>query len=145
MIDVTSTSIPSDTLRAYRETHYVVTGLPRPFMLRIGMPSAPLGALYRRYGVGGCAFLTACNPHGRLLDDTANAHAQERLRSELDTRALAYFAGEGRHPRGGWPAEASFLVLGVSMQEASVLGWRYRQNAVVCCGPDTVAQLVLLR
>lgn len=139
------TLIPADTLRAYRETDYVVTGLAQPFTLRIGMPSAALGALYLRHGVEGAAFVTACNPQGCLQDDTANARAQQRLRGELETRALAYFAAQGRHPRGGWPAEASFLVLGLSRQEAAALGHRYGQNAVVCCGADTVAQLVLLR
>lgn len=139
------TLIPADTLRAYRETDYVVTGLAQPFTLRIGMPSAALGALYRRHGVDGAAFVTACNPRGCLQDGAVNARAQQRLRGELETRALAYFAAQGRHPRGGWPAEASFLVLGLSRQEAAALGRRYWQNAVVCCGADTVAQLVLLR
>ncbi|OWT57685.1 hypothetical protein CEY11_17220 [Candidimonas nitroreducens] len=142
---VTDTSIPADTLRAYRETHYVVTGLEHGFTLRIDRPSAALGTLYQSRGVDSAAFVTACNPQGRLLDDAANARAQERLRGELDARALAYFAGEGRHPRGGWPAEASFLVLGLTQQEAATLGRRWQQNAVVCCGADTVARLVLLR
>jgi len=142
---MSGTSIPSDTLRAYRETHYLVTELLQPFALRIGTPSIELGALYRRRGVDSAAFLTACNPYGRLLDEAVNAAAQERLRGELETLGLAYFGGEGRHPRGGWPAEASFLALGLSRQEAVALGRRYRQNAVVCCGPDTVAHLVLLR
>lgn len=142
---MTDTSIPSDTLRAYRETHYIVAAKPRAFTLRVDTPSAALGALYQDCGVDCAAFLTACNPHGLPQDAAANALAQDSLRGDLLARGLTCFPGEGRHPEGSWPAEASFLALALALADARALGRRHRQNAVLWCGPDTIARLVLLR
>ena len=132
------------TLTAYLETDYCVF-TEAPFALRIGAASEPLAGLYRQHGVNCAAFVTACNPYSQQMDAAANAARQAELESELKQRSLRFLAGEGRHPAGGWPAETSFLVLGISREEAKELGRRYEQNAVAWCGPDAVPELLLLR
>ena len=136
--------IPSPTLTAYLETDYRVFSEP-PFALCIGAASETLLKLYCQYGADCATFVTACNPYSQQVEAAANAARQAELESELKQRGLKFIAGEGRHPAGGWPAEASFLVLGISREEAMDLGRRYEQNAVVWCGADAVPELVLLR
>lgn len=79
------------------------------------------------------------------MGETANAVNQSKLKSELDLRSLTYFNGFGKHPSGEWPAEPSFLVLGISLEASKVLGKKYDQNAVVWCGLDAIPELVLLK
>ncbi|MFT6830906.1 MAG: hypothetical protein ACJAZN_001063, partial [Planctomycetota bacterium] len=56
-----------------------------------------------------------------------------------------FIEGQGRHPSGGWAPEASLLVLGLQRDEAAALGRRWRQNAVLWIGRETIPELLLLR
>lgn len=136
-------AIPPATLAAYLKTDYCVSG-ESPFVLRIGVASKELSALYRQFKTDCCAYITACNPCSRPLDAATNAARQAELAQQLTQRNLQFFEGEGRHPSGDW-AEPSYLVLGMSLEDAKALGNRFEQNAVVWCGADAVPQLVLLR
>jgi hypothetical protein len=138
------TEIDPSTVRAYRETDYCVDA-PVPFVLRIGVACAPLAQLYRQHHADCCAFVTACNPYSRIVDDRKNARRQTKLADELAHLGLTFFGGVGRHPEGGWPAEPGFLALEISRATAKALGERYEQNAIVWCGPDAIPELVLIR
>ena len=138
------TAIPFFTLAAYLGTDYCIFAGP-PFILRIGAASAPLSKLYRQHECNCAAFVTACNPYSQQVGASVNAARQTRLRDELQQCGLIFFDGEGKHPDGNWPAEPSFLVLGLALEEAKDLGRRYEQNAIVWCGADAVAELVVLR
>lgn len=132
------------TRRAYEETEYRVKN-EQPFVLRIGRASQELGALQLAKRVNCSAFVTACNPFGVELTDEDNASRQLELAHELKTRSLGYFEGEGKHPGNDWPGEASYLVMGLTLEATKSLGRRLDQNAVVWIGADTVPQLILLR
>jgi hypothetical protein len=43
------------------------------------------------------------------------------LATELRKRSLIFCDGEGLHPSGEWPAEASYFVLGMSLEAAKKL------------------------
>ena len=131
-------------LQAYRETHYQVHA-PEPFTLHIGQASSELSALHRAHGVKCSAFLTAFNPYSQQLSEAENEARQEKFRSELKRRSLRFYEGLGQHPSGQWPGEPSFLVLGLSLEAAKVMGVKLQQNALVWCGADGVAELVVLR
>lgn len=131
-------------LRAYRETGYHVEDSP-PFVLRIGEASAALKALHERYGVGCSTFITAANPHSQSASDAVNAARTQALADQLTALDLPFIEGAGRHPRNGWSAEASFLVLGLARQAAERLGRQWTQNAIVWSASDAVPRLVLLR
>ncbi len=137
-------AIPPATVTAYLETDYRIFNEP-PFALRIGINSAQLEKLYQQHKTSCGVFITACNPFSRKLDNATNAAKQAELTKELAQRGLSFIEGEGRHPSGGWPAEPSYFVLDLSLEEAKALGRRYGQNAVVWCGADAVPELVLLR
>ena len=139
-----ASAIDRATLLAYRETDYRVHDDP-PFTMRVDAPCPALGAAHERAAVRSSAFVTACNPLGRLLDAAANAALHEGLGRDLDARGLARVEGLGLHRSSGWPGEPSYLVLGLESGPARSLGAALRQNALLVAGPDAVPRLVLLR
>jgi hypothetical protein len=144
MRPVTISAIDADTLQAYRETHYkVLEGLPTT--LRVDAVCPELLLLHARYRAHCSAFITACNPLGERVATPLNALRQEALRTELARRKLEAIRGIGQHPTNQWPAEPSFLVLGIARRAARALGHQFEQNAIIWAGPDAVPELVLLR
>jgi hypothetical protein len=136
--------IPQATIQAYLETEYRVYG-SSPVALKIGEVSSELVEIHLVYGVDCSAFVTACNPLGQALDEAVNTARQATLAEELTRRRIPFVDGVGQHPSNGWTGEPSFLVLGVSLEDARALGLLCRQNAIVWSGSDSVPQLVLLR
>jgi hypothetical protein len=136
--------IPRDTIQAYRETHYRVSG-DTPTTLQVGQFNPELAALHDARQVTGSAFVTACNPFSQSLEPEVNAARQEALARELDDYGLTFIEGIGQHPTNNWPGEASFVVLGATLDIAKALGEKHGQNAIVWCGADAVPQSILLR
>jgi hypothetical protein len=139
----TASPIDPETIRAYLETEYHVLG-EAPFILRVGEASAALRAAHARQGVTCSTFITAGNPHSRILSASANAARQQTLAAELRRLQLAYVPGIGRHPANQWPGEESFLVFGLALEKAKSLATRFAQNGIIWSGADGVPQLVLL-
>ena len=141
--------IPPDTLQAYRETDYKVhaddTLGSASFTLRIGEDCEALRDVHALHMVDCSAYLTACNPFSRLCDESGNAARQASLHAEIEKRGLRCFSGIGQHPSNQWPGEDSFLVLGLSLEDAKALGTQFEQNAIVWCGVDAKPKLILLR
>ena len=136
--------IAQSSIQAYLETNYYVRGA-MPLTLNIGVANPGLVALHTSHSVESSAYVTACNPFSQTLDDSTNDARQAVLAGELQQHGLTYINGIGRHPTNGWRGEQSFLVLGLSLEDARMLGIHHEQNAIVWCGPDAVPELVLLR
>jgi hypothetical protein len=132
------------TIKAYLETDYRVFG-EAPFVVKVGVANESLAKLYKRLKTNCGVFVTAFNPFSNDVGDAANAARQFELAKELNQRKLTFFEGIGKHPSGEWAAEPSYFVLGLSLEAAKALGRKYDQNAIVWCGPDATAELVLLR
>ena len=132
------------TVQAYLETEYRVHGEPG-FTLRVGQVSADLLSAHKRQKADCSAFLTACNPFSEPFDAAANAARQAALAKELSRRSLMFLPGIGQHPSNEWPGEDSFLVFGLTLEAAKVLGSKFEQNGFVWNGTDAVPQLILLR
>lgn len=139
-----ASAIDPATVQAYLETEYRVHGASG-FTLRVGQASADLLVAHKRQKVACSAFLTACNPLSEAFDAAANAERQAALAKELARRSLVFLPGIGQHPSNAWPGEESFLVFGLTLEAAKVLGSRFEQNAIVWSGADAVPQLILLR
>ncbi len=131
-------------VQAYLETHYCVNG-EVPFILQIGQVSAGLLSLYQLQNMNCAAFITGCNPFSREASQLENRYRQQSLAAELTRRSLNFLEGIGQHPSNNWPGEESFLILGMDLEAAKMVGERFEQNAIVWCGPDGKAQLILLR
>jgi hypothetical protein len=141
---MSDTAIAPATIAAYLGTDFCVDG-DAPFVMRIGAPCEALAAVYAEKNYASCAFISACNPLGEPADETLNEARQAAFARMLEARGLPYLRGAGRDPRGKYPAEPSFLVLGTTLEESKAIGRELHQNAIVWCGADRVPQLILLR
>lgn len=138
------TAISEDLINAYRETEYILNIEP-PMTLRVGQKNEALIALHKKYRVESSAFITAYNPYSESTLDAKNVKVQSELHKELQTRSLTFLDGQGLHPSNMWPAEPSFLVMGLSLEASKILGIKFQQNAILLCDKDGIPQLVLLR
>ncbi len=139
-----SSAIEPATLRAYEQTEYRVQG-SLPAILQVGVRSAPLAHLHQLHQCACSAFITACNPLGKLLDDAVNGQRQAALAAELSRQRYVAIDGIGRHPTGEWPPEPSFLVPGLTRSAAQQFGRQFEQNAIIWADADAIPQLILLR
>lgn len=141
-------AISPSLTQAYLAADYRVDA-ELPFTLKVGVFSESLALLLQRHQCDCAAYLTACNPLGRDVGDIENAARQAELGRELKGRSLRFIDGVGLDSQSEdahkWPGEASFLVLGLSLEASRALGRKHEQNALVWCAKDAVPQLVLLR
>jgi hypothetical protein len=131
--------IPEQLINAYFATDYQVfchragTGkffqpAPVTVHLKVGETSDDLKSLHEDYRVTTSAFITAYNPESQPTDADANQRSQSALIEEVKLR-WKFLHGQGVDPTGQWPAEPSILVFGISLDDARLLGQKYRQNA----------------
>jgi hypothetical protein len=111
----------------------------------VGVASDSLLACHRHAQVKSSAYLTAWNPFSVASSPKENAVRQQMLVADLKHLGVPMTGGVGVDPSGQWPGEDSLLAMGLSEDEAIILGWLYGQNAVVWAGEDAVPTLVLLR
>ena len=139
------TKIDTSKIEAYMQTDYCVGPSHAPFVLRIGVHSKALERLYQDTGQNCALFITAFNPFGSQQSDEANIAAHTQLGDQLRALTKLVIEGEGVDPGRQWPAERSFLAIGIDRDTATRLGQQVRQDAVVWVGPDAVPELLLLR
>ena len=141
-------AISPSLIEAYLAADYRVDA-ELPFTLKVDVFSESLALLLQCHQCDCAAYLTACNPLGQDVGDIENAARQAELGQELKGRSLRVIDGVGLDGQSEevqkWPGEASFLVLGLSLEASRALGRKYEQNALIWCGMDAVPQLVLLR
>ena len=138
------TVVSEALIQAYRETHFIMHE-PERLVLKVGQRNFGLARLHAQFGVSSSSFVTACSPFSQEVSAAVNAGRTISLEAELRDSGLRYFEGVGEHPRGDWLGEASFLVLGIPLDDARALGNHHEQNAIVWSGADAVPQLILLR
>lgn len=135
----------SGLVSAYKATDYVAHGNGWDAVIRIGYHSLVVDKLLARMHARSGAFMTAWNPFSKELSIAANEYWNRELKRHLSASSFSYVEGEGRGRTGEWPPEPSVLAFGISRTEASVIGRRYRQNAVVHVPRGRPAELVMLR
>lgn len=135
----------SDLVSAYKATDYVAHAAGWVVAIRIGYHSEIVDKMLARMNVSKGAFITAWNPFGKGLSVEANKHWDRSLKRYLSVRGVEFVEGEGRGTTGEWPPEPSVLAFGISCTEASAIGRRYRQNAIVYVRKGRPAELVMLR
>jgi hypothetical protein len=136
--------VESELIDAYLQARYWVQDSPS-FCLKVGQDSGPLRQIYRRYGVECAAFITAFNPEGVQANAVQNGLRHAQLQDQIRNKGYTVLRAMGCDPKGVWQAEQSVLVPGLGLAEATEIGRNFRQNAIVWCGPESIAQLVLLR
>ena len=113
------------------------------FMLNVGHFSKPLSELHKSHACDTSAVITAWNPLGVAQSDEANKKQNDTLKKIAQERYTVIDAA-GVDPKGEWPPEASFIILGISRYDAMELGQRFQQNAIIF-NEGAVPELVMLR
>jgi hypothetical protein len=141
---MTQSAVDPKMIQAYRETEYCVLG-DNKFMLKVDQFNNALMAAHKQYSVDCSTFITAYNPYSQTCDTAQNVKLNQRLSDELQASGLSFIDAIGQHPQSTWPGENSFFVLGLTLSAAKILGARYQQNAIICCGQKAVPQLIMLK
>ncbi len=142
---MSTTAIPDELVAAYSATEYRVISDDHIFVLRIGKRSDELARKFVLTGQDGATFITAENPFSQAASAEENAANQANLYRDLAATGAVIMEGAGQGKDPAWPAEASYLAIGIPREKACELGRKYRQNAIVWIGSDAVPELVLLR
>lgn len=133
-----------DLLQSYKSADYHVDTSPS-FILKIGMHSPELDSIYKTSHKHTAAFITAFNPYSQELSAQENKDRNHKLEELIQSLGFDYIHGEGKCGDGDWDGEKSFLIFGISEEQASEIGKEFEQNAIVWCDKDTIPQLLLLK
>lgn len=139
------TVIARHVIAAYRSAHYSFVSNCRAIDLRVGQLCPQIEPLLQAAQRPTAFCITAWNPLGIDTTDEQNQTAQSELLRSLNTAQLRFLPASGADPEGAWGPEPGFLVFGLTCAEAIAMGNRFRQNALLWIGPDTVPRLLLLR
>ena len=137
------TQLDASKIKAYRATDYRID-IPH-LTMAVGLRSEQIRRLFETKGVICAGFLTAYNPRGTKQTDPENDAAHKLLAAKLASIGVEALEGSGSEPGSDWPAEKSFLALGLSRQDTMNLGLQFQQDAVVWVGETCVPELILLR
>lgn len=136
--------ITPSLLESYRSAHYHVDA-ELPFILKIDIHSPELESIYKKTHKHTAAFITAFNPYSRELTNQENKDRNYKLEELIKSLCFDYIHGEGKCGDGDWNGEESFLIFGITKQQASYIGKEFEQNAIVWCDKDAIPKLLLLK
>jgi hypothetical protein len=134
-------TIENDLITAYRNAEYIVFA-DENIVMKIGKYSCKLERLMQKKACHQAAFITACNPYSKQLDDSTNNQAQAKLIADLHLQNFEFINGVGRDSIGIWPDEKSLLILNITKIQAEKLARKYQQNAMLWIDKDATPQLI---
>ena len=136
--------INPDLLNSYESADYHVDSSPS-FILKIGIHSPELESIYKTFNKHTAAFITAFNPYSQELSNQENKDRNLKLEELIQSLHFDYIHGEGKCGDGEWDGEESFLIFGISEKQASEIGEKFKQNAIIWCDKNAIPQLLLLK
>jgi hypothetical protein len=113
--------------------------------LHIDQYSASLHQLLIKSDHQCAVFITAFNPLSQSQRTQKNLTRNAQLHKALTQYTNLAFEGISTDPSKLWPAEQSFLALGIDLKTAKTLGKKFGQNAIVWIDADAIPRLILLR
>lgn len=137
--------IDKEKIIAFQKTIYTIEVGVEKISFSIGVRSNELKNIFRDKNEKTGIFITAFNPYGQIQNDDMNEVSNKKLLFDLQKLAKYVYLGQGADPTGNWPAEASFLALGVDIKTSKELGEKYHQDAIIWIEEDAVPELLLLR
>ncbi len=129
---------------AYQSSIFRVYTPPTSFIFRIGERSEDLLRLMKNNNAATASFLTAFTRFNIIITSEQNARAQRELMEYLNKKKLNYFPGVGEDPSRRWPGEPSFLILGLTLDEAENLGKACLQKAIIQIEGSGIPKLIPL-
>jgi len=130
----------NDLLEAYKNTKYKVFELN--LTIEIGKSNQEVDAILAKYNASEWAFITAFNPYSKVLTDNENKIRHEELKKLTEDYVTYEGHGIGEDPT--WEPELSLLIIGISKDDASILGNKFEQNAIVNGKTNSEPELLIL-
>lgn len=127
-------------LEAYKNTKYIV--LKPTLTIEIGKLNQDLDKLLLKHNSNEWAFITAYNPYSRVLTEEENKVLHNKLK-EL-TEKYVTFEGYGVGQDPTWEPELSLFIIGISKDDASEIGKKFEQNAIVYGVVNNPPELLIL-
>ena len=127
-------------IEAYKNTKYKVFG--STITIEIGKFNQDLNNLILNHNSNEWAFITAYNPYSKVLTNDENKIRHYELK-EL-TENYVTFEGHGVGEDPTWEPELSLFIIGLSKVEASKIGKKFEQNAIVYGELNNSPELIIL-
>ena len=124
-------------IKAYTNTQYIVKS--PAVNIRIGNKCPDVDKLLVENGLTDWAFITAYNPKSNCYSREMNEFLHKQLIKS--TSKYTSYEGYGKGEDDSWQREVSLLVLGISKEEAKVIGEIFDQNAIVVGSLSSKAKL----
>ena len=128
-------------LKAYRETDFNVFN--PAITIKIGANNDLLNNLLLKHCVEEWAYITPFNPYSNVLSEEQNEQRYKELKNKIVN--YKYFEGEGVGKDLSWKPEKSFLILGITKEQAIEIGNYYEQNAIVYGIVYQLPELLILK
>lgn len=138
-------AIPAKLIQSYIAAHYQACTDSSTLTLHIGQHCEPLSRLMKAFGMQCALYITAYNPYSQPQHTETNLAANHQLLNRLSYHSNHIFEGKSLDSRGEWPAEPSFLAIGIDLVTSRILGRQFSQNAIVWVDKDATPKLILLR
>lgn len=130
----------NDLFEAYKNTKYKVS--QHDIVIEIDKFNDKLNEFLNKYNSTEWAFITAYNPYSRVLTNDENRMRHDEL-IEF-TKAYITFEGHGVGEDPAWEPELSLFIMGISKEEAALIGKRFEQNAIVYGELNNPSELLIL-
>ena len=127
-------------IEAYKNTKYKV--FEPSIIIEIGVLNQDVDELLIEHKLVEWAFITAYNPYSRVLTDDENKVRHDELK-EL-TKDYITFEGHGVGEDPALEPELSLFVIGITRDEASKIGKKFEQNAIVYGVINSNPELIIL-
>jgi hypothetical protein len=119
---------------AYRRTIYRVSVRGEVIELRVGERSVKVEDILRDCGQAHWVLITAFNPRSNIISLEENLRRDKELEAKLVESGYETFRTKAIDPKGTWPDEWGFLVIGVKTFEGQAIARKFDQNAILTGG-----------
>lgn len=130
------TAIKENLQQLYLNTDYICSEIN--VILKINFNNPELDMILLESNLSTALFITAWNPQSIDCDEEFNNLKNTEL--SIDLSKFKYFKGIGNTP--SYAGEESFLVIGITFDDAKKLQIKYNQKAIVFYNIGSVAELV---
>lgn len=127
-------------IEAYKNTKYIV--FEPTLTIEIGKLNQEIDEIIIKHNSNAWAFITAYNPYSRVLTNDENRVRHEELKDL--TKNYMTFEGHGVGEDPIWEPELSLFIIGITRDEASKIGKKFEQNAIVCGELNNSPELLIL-
>ena len=127
-------------IEAYKNTKYKV--FESNLTIEVDKLNQELDDLLIKHESDKWAFITAYNPYSKVLTQDENISRHNEMK-ELVSNYIT-FEGHGVGEDPTWEPELSLLIIGITKVEASKIGNKFEQNAIVYGELKSSSELLIL-